>query len=271
LRPECVLFQFTVNGKTGTRSLGLMESMPYVLDWLDKHPEKANKDAYLFSSYTKVKRGKSTSSRISTGYVCWIYTRRYRLEYFPKLLDDPNVPQQDKDIIKVMLQERRWNPYALRHFSLTDKTKQRLMSDGMLRQHAGWTKNSKMPSVYYHFYGNEAVDELYKAKGYLQKDDIYDSNPIGLKKCPMCGYNNLPESLSCVHCKLLIDQVAFKQIMEDQYIKDTKLEEMTRQLQEMKENERKHKEEMDHIRKIQMEINDLKMSFTNSSYGKKSE
>jgi hypothetical protein len=51
----------------------------------------------------------------------------------------------------------------------------------MLRQHAGWTKNSKMPSVYYHFYENEAVDELYKAKGYLQKDDIYDSNPIGLK------------------------------------------------------------------------------------------
>jgi integrase/recombinase XerD len=39
--------EILVNGKTGTRTLPLINSIPYVKDWLDEHPQRANPNAPL--------------------------------------------------------------------------------------------------------------------------------------------------------------------------------------------------------------------------------
>jgi len=39
---------------------------------------------------------------------------KYKTEFFPKLLNTPGVPQEDKDTITALLQ-KPWNPYVLRH------------------------------------------------------------------------------------------------------------------------------------------------------------
>jgi hypothetical protein len=43
--------------------------------------------------------------------------RRYKREYFPKLIEDPNVPPEDKQKIRELL-KKPWNPY--REISNTD-------------------------------------------------------------------------------------------------------------------------------------------------------
>ena len=68
--------------------------------------------------------------------------RRYKFEYFTKLLEDPTVLPEDKQKIKDML-KKPWNPYIRRHSALTEKS--RILKEHILRQHAGWTSNSQMP------------------------------------------------------------------------------------------------------------------------------
>jgi integrase len=196
---DCVIYQFNVNGKTGLRALALTNSMSYVKNWLEHHEQRGNKDSVLFLNRV---------GRPLTVYAVYKAYLHYKQLYFPKLLQDPNVPLEDKEIIKKLLEERRWNPYVIRHSALTMKAKNRMMNDTMLRQHAGWSKDSKMPSVYQHHFGNESVDEMLRMEGYLQREDgNFDFNPVGIKKCGNCGCHNLPEAISCSKCKLLIDAV----------------------------------------------------------------
>jgi hypothetical protein len=42
-----------VNGKTGTRHLPLIDSLPYVKEWLDHHPQRNNKNAYLICTMNR--------------------------------------------------------------------------------------------------------------------------------------------------------------------------------------------------------------------------
>ena len=40
--------EILVSGKTGSRHIPLINSIPYLKDWLEDHPEKNNANAYLF-------------------------------------------------------------------------------------------------------------------------------------------------------------------------------------------------------------------------------
>ncbi|MGC2429393.1 MAG: hypothetical protein WA421_20345 [Nitrososphaeraceae archaeon] len=42
-----------INGKTGSRVIPLFNSIPYMKDWLDDHPQHANLNAYLFCGLKK--------------------------------------------------------------------------------------------------------------------------------------------------------------------------------------------------------------------------
>ena len=64
---------------------------------------------------------------------------------FPRLLEDPNIPQADKQKLKELLQ-KPINPYLRRHIGITEKARQ--IPEHSLRLYSGWTKSSKMPEVY---------------------------------------------------------------------------------------------------------------------------
>jgi hypothetical protein len=75
--------------------------------------------------------------------------RRYQLSYFPKLLISPTVPPEDKNKIKDLL-KKPWALYIRRHTGLTDKSK--ILSEHVLRQHAGWSTIFNMPQRYFLFW-----------------------------------------------------------------------------------------------------------------------
>lgn len=114
----------------------------------------------------------------------------YKKQSFPKLLENPNVPPEDKQKI-IELLKKPWNPYIRRHSSLTEKSK--ILKEATLRQFAGWSANSNMPQIYTHYYGNEASESLLEAYGIVTKDQKL-SNPLRPKQCPNCNEPNKPDS-----------------------------------------------------------------------------
>ena len=88
-----------VNGKTGTRHLPLIDSLPYVKEWLNTHPQRNNPNSYLLC--TKDRRFAHRTHVTERG-LHRIYCR-YKELFFPKLLADPNLPTTEKEKIRDLL------------------------------------------------------------------------------------------------------------------------------------------------------------------------
>jgi integrase len=106
-----------VESKTKPRTLPLIFSIPYLKDWIDSHPMSNNPEAFLSASLGDFNFGK----QLSENALYKLYTRTYQKRYFPKLLDDPSIPDRDKAYVKNML-TKPWNPYIHRHSALTAKS-----------------------------------------------------------------------------------------------------------------------------------------------------
>src|SRR6187200_3634047 len=84
----------------------------------------------------------------------------YKEGFFPKLLADTTIPNDDKEKIKGLL-TKPFNPYIRRHSALTEKSTK--LKSSTLNQHAGWTANSNMSQKYIHYFGNESSESLLEA------------------------------------------------------------------------------------------------------------
>jgi site-specific recombinase XerD len=94
-----------VNGKTGTRHIPLIDSIPYLKDYLsNEHPQAGNPNAILLCAY-----GKSINKVLKSLSLNSIY-KNYKNNFFIGLLKDPKVPQEDKQKIQELL-KKPWNPY----------------------------------------------------------------------------------------------------------------------------------------------------------------
>jgi hypothetical protein len=97
--------EVVINGKTGTRSVPLIDSLPYLKDWINSHPQPGNPNALLIPSLNRATFGK----KMGHNALAAIY-QRYKLQFFPKLLENPSIPAEDKQKIKELL-KKPWNPY----------------------------------------------------------------------------------------------------------------------------------------------------------------
>jgi predicted nucleic acid-binding Zn ribbon protein len=133
-------------------------------------------------------------------------------------LQNPDVPAADKKIITELL-NKPWNPYIQRHNSLTEKAK--ILKESLLRAHAGWSANSKMPQIYLHYFGNESSESLLEAYGITTKDQQVD--PLKYKQCPNCSEPNKPDSKFCAKCRMVLTYDAYNETLEKQQEKDSQI------------------------------------------------
>ena len=221
--------ELLVNGKTGSRPLVLIDSIPYVKDYLDhEHPQPRNPNAIFLSGYRK-----SLGRALNIRAIEAIY-RHYKIEFFPKLLQSPNVLPEDKQKIRELL-KKPWNPYVLRHSSLTAKSK--ILKEHVLRQYAGWSIGSQMPQKYIHYFGNESNESLLEAYGIMPKGQQLD--PLKPKQCPNCSEPNKPDSKFCVKCRMVLTYDAYSETLEKQQEKDSEVQVL----------KQKHEQDMDAMRK----------------------
>jgi integrase/recombinase XerD len=200
-----------VNGKTGSRHIPLIDSIPYVKDWIDEHPQQGNLNAPLICGYAR-----SIGRRIKPNSLAKIYDN-YKKGLFTKLAATAeerrrDIPEEDIEKIKELL-KKPWNPYIRRHSALTEKSV--ILKEHILRQYAGWSIRSQMPQKYLHYFGNESSDSILQAYGIItnEKQDIHKLRP---KQCPNCNEPNKPDSKFCAKCRMVLTYDAYNETLENQ-------------------------------------------------------
>ena len=193
-----------VNGKTGTRPIPLIDSIPYLKDYLDhEHPQPGNPNAPLICG-----TGKGLGRHISPLRIYSIYND-LKKQVFPKLLESPEVLPEDKKKI-VELLKKPWNPYIRRHSALTEKA--RILKEPILKIHAGWSQSSQMHLKYEHWYGNESNESLLEAYGIVAAGQQIDQ--LRPKQCPNCSEANKVDSKFWSKCRMVLSYDAYTETLE---------------------------------------------------------
>jgi integrase/recombinase XerD len=222
--------RIVLSGKTGERAVPLIDSIPYVTQWISNHPQGSNRDAVLLPN---IRTGKA----IQVNAMLKAYNH-YK-SYFGELLSSEDVPEDDKKKIQELL-TKKWNPYVHRHSAITEKSGI-ISSDAKLRQYAGWTPRSNMHYKYVHFSGGESMKDLLKAKGIL-KDDVTTKNILQPKICPHCREPNKPDAHFCFKCNFVMSFEAYQKGMEETERKDQELQALRNEQQMLKEHMAKMEE-----------------------------
>lgn len=215
-----------VNGKTGSRHIPLIQSIPYIKEWLSNHPSRNNLKSPLIVGLGRSNTGKP----LSTGGLEQIY-KDYKEEFFPKLLQDATVSNEDKEKIKTLL-TKPFNPYIRRHSALTEKSTK--LKSNTLNQHAGWTMNSNMVQKYIHYFGNESSESLLEAYGIVTKNkNNVPIDTLNPKMCPNCNEGNTVDSKFCSKCKMIMSFEGYQEALESQKQKENQLTMMQKQFDNM--------------------------------------
>ena len=161
-----------VSGKTGWRRVRIIEYSKELFKWLDIHPLKENPEAYVW----------------------------------PLLYDPHKVLTPDR--VNVLLKKlarkagiaKRVHAHAFRHARATHLAKH--LPEAIMKEFFGWTKDSKMASVYYHLSGKDVDEALLKIYGLKPQEE---AKPVQLRICPNCGESNTILTHFCRKCNAPLD------------------------------------------------------------------
>ena len=218
-----------VEGKTGSRKVPLIDSLPFLKEYMSssKSEDKeystntTNPNSWLFVSTGNNHGSKLTYEGLASRY------EYYKKKYFPSLLNDETIPEPDKAWIRNML-TKPWNIYVLRHSSLTEKSQ--IVSEAVLRDHAGWSMSSKMPQVYIHL-SNESSKILLEKRGIINKKDKEISTALKSRECPNCNEPNKQESKFCIKCNMVMSFDSYNETIKERQIKEKEMVELQQKYQ----------------------------------------
>jgi len=157
-------------GKTGSRRILLIPSVPYLLNWIENHPLK-KQDSFLFINLSNKNQFKRTT------HAC--------------------INRMLKNLAKKCNISKRISCHQFRHASATKSA--RFLTDAQMKERFGWIQDSRMASVYIHMSGRDTDDAVKKMYGEeIKKEDIKDNlKPV---KCPFCDTINGFENKYCRKC-----------------------------------------------------------------------
>ncbi|HEX7627632.1 MAG TPA: tyrosine-type recombinase/integrase [Candidatus Methanoperedens sp.] len=144
---------FIVDGKTGQRRIRLIDAVPDLQAWMNKHPRKDDSKAPLWPSIHDPK-------------IPLIYNAAFMM--FQRLAKRAGLP--------------KINPHLLRHCRLTQLAKE--FSESELKILAGWTGDSRMAGVYIHLSGEDVERKMLENRGMLQPEDKIEMNIMTPRPCP---------------------------------------------------------------------------------------
>ena len=205
-----------VSGKTKSRTLPLITSVPYVKSWIQSHPQGTNSRAWLFVSLSR----QNHLGQITRDGLLKKYEQYYKKRFFPMLLEQTNVPDRDKAYIRNML-TKPFSLYIFRHTALTHKSS--FLKEHILRDHAGWSTTSKMPEVYIHYFGTESSNSILEAYGIVKNDSVA-KNLLMPIYCPNCSEPNKNDATFCCSCKMVLKYAAYNQTISEQKKREVDIE-----------------------------------------------
>lgn len=155
-----------VHGKTGNRSVPLVESLPLLTSWMSQHPDKDNSEAYLWLTTSGNKCGEPFGHR---GAAKLVHTCCTRAGF-----------------------KKKHNLHWFRHSRASLYGDQ--LSEQVLCRYGGWVMGSRMVRRYCHLSPTQVENAILRSKGLHE-----NGNKRDVLKCS-CGSPNPPNSRFCFKC-----------------------------------------------------------------------
>lgn len=191
----------TVNGKTGLREIPIVKSLKYLLGWLEIHPYKDNKNAFL-----------------------WLGEN-------PKLMHQPLHHRGarkliDRCFLKAGIQKRH-NLHWFRHSRASLLAPH--LTEALLCKYLGWVPGSKEVKTYVHLC-NQQLDHAYlKLNGVMQEEKERHGNLV----CPSCAAVSDRISRYCFKCGR---PLSMEIVVQDQEIMNSETNKTVQVLMEIAKN-----------------------------------
>lgn len=175
--------RLTVNGKTGMRKILVINSTPYLQEWLNQHPSNSDPESYL-----------------------WVNKKGNPIKY-------SRISDILKNATKRAEIKKRVHLHLLRHSRATFLATK--MSDAALKHYFGWTQGSEMAATYIHMSGKDTDDAILAVNGIeISKDK--KKSVMKPKICLRCKTINQATNKFCKLCGFALDkQEADKILTED--------------------------------------------------------
>ena len=182
------------DGKTGTRTIRLIKSVPNLAKWLDIHPHKENPDMPL---WIIIENGRTKEALTYDG------ARKLVARTCKKAGITKHV-----------------NLKIFRHSEATNTAQ--FMTEAQLRKRHGWSPTSKMPARYVHMINADVDKAILEHYGITQVENNTNTLP---KKCVICDFPNSASSTLCSKCGKPLDM---KTAMEQDELIESQQDEMER-------------------------------------------
>jgi integrase/recombinase XerD len=154
-------------GKTGARSILVVEPEPYLRVWMRNHPQGDDVEAPLWIDFQ--------------------YGKPIRYD---------TIRQMIKRIAKAAgIPSGKCHPHNFRHSRATELAK--VMTESQLCAFFGWIMGSDMAATYVHLSGRDVDDVILKLHGLKPPDPSEKREP---RTCKKCDKVNAPNSLFCNRC-----------------------------------------------------------------------
>ncbi|MFC7007745.1 tyrosine-type recombinase/integrase [Halalkalicoccus salilacus] len=173
-----------INGKTGSRRLPLVESVPHINNWLNKHPNP-EKGAPL---WCKIQQGAADEP---LGY------RYIREKILKKNMERAEVDKPS-------------NPHHYRHSRASYLATE--MTEAQLCAWFGWVQGSNVPARYVHLSGRDIDDAYDQMHGLYEPDE--DEDEPNVVECPRCQELNESDAAFCMRCGFALDQETAAELQE---------------------------------------------------------
>lgn len=165
--------QLFLNGKTGFRRVRVLVCVPYLQEWMNKHPFKEEPGAYLW-----------VNNRLKPFSYSSIVAMLYRTA-------------SRAGIVKKV------NPHNFRHSRASYLAS--FLTEAQMKEYFGWTQDSKMAAVYVHLSGRDVDNALLKVYG-IENNDVRKESILKPKKCSRCDLVNQPTNRFCSGCGMSLDE-----------------------------------------------------------------
>ena len=189
-------FQVVISGKTGSRRLPLIASVPYLNNWLNNHPSRAG-DSYLWCKI----REATGEDRI---------TYRYIRKMLEKTKERASI---DKPV----------NPHHFRHSRATYLANR--FTEAQLCEWFGWVQGSNVPAKYVHMSGRDIDGAYARLHGIEDEEELVESKMIP-KECPRCTEKVPANAVFCFRCGQALTIEGFKMVEDGEQKIDEKTSEL---------------------------------------------
>lgn len=175
--------RLSISGKTGSRKILVISSLPYIQQWVNNHPKNHDPDSFLWYN--------PHGELISYARISAILKKSARRAGIKK----------------------RIYPHLLRHSRATQFASN--MSESAMKQYFGWTQSSKMAGIYVHMSGRDTDELIMKVNGIEIKKDMKESTLRSIK-CLKCNTINESTNRFCKLCSFALTKEAQEQILKNE-------------------------------------------------------